>query len=106
MVRGVVPKKVARFLPTRFLNFECLLQIVEEGDCNIGIGIGMRQREPHSALSVQRCDHRQPGSHSIELHVAKPIPRRLCLADEAGFIEPSLVNVDDPGLGFQERQHS
>jgi hypothetical protein len=95
VVRGVVPQKDRVLLPPWRLGVQDLHKLLKEESDDVRIGVGVVQREPDPAISVEGGDHREPRRHRAEGHVAAAVFRRPCASDEARLVEPGLVDVDD-----------
>ena len=102
MIGCVVPQKHGVLLPARRFLIKSQHQLLQEQSNDVAVGRRMPEAEPHVAASVERRYHGESRRDGVEPHVAQAVSADPGPPDEAGLVEPGLVDVDYSFTLFQE----
>ena len=99
----VVEKNVAGLLPTGTLSIKLLRKVPKKHRHHVGVGVGLRECAPDLAFRVQGRQQGDPRRNLLNCDSPRSVGGDPCPADEAGLIEPRLVDVDDASPRVKER---
>ena len=106
MITSAVEQEDRLLLPFGIFSIELLHQVLHEDEHQVAVRVGVREREVHSAVGIQRSDQRQPGIHCLLDHRSCRIGRTPHLPGEVGLVEPAFVDIDTPCPFPQQVEHS
>jgi len=105
MPGGVIKQRNRIVTPGRVIQVQLPDQVLNESHHGITVCVGMAQGEVDLATSIQCSNHGESRSHSSIGHRTSPITWAPHLTSIVGGVDPTFVNIQDAGLGLEQRQH-